>query len=277
VTARACVIGDPVAHSRSPLIHNHWLKLHGIDGAYDRTRVSAEDLPDFVAALGGPYVGCNVTVPHKEHALELADEADEAARAIGAANTLWRENGQIRATNTDAHGFLAHLEASAPGWRRDAPATVIGAGGAARAIVFALLGAGASHVRIANRSLARAKALATRFGENVRPVPWERRGRALEDAGLVVNATTLGMKGAPALELSLDRLPRDAVVYDIVYAPLLTDLLARAEARGNPTVDGLGMLLHQAAPAFARFFGVMPHVTPELRRAALAEMEPASC
>lgn len=261
----ACVIGDPVAHSRSPLIHSWWLEEYGIDGSYGKERVTAEALPGFVSALGDPFVGCNVTLPHKEQALALADEADEAARAIGAANTLWRADGTIHATNTDGHGFLAHLDQAAPGWRRDLPVTVIGAGGAARAIVFALLGAGVPQVRIANRSLSRAKALATAFGTRVRPIPWERRGKALEGVGLLVNATTLGMQGAPTLELKLDALPASAVVYDIVYAPLMTDLLARAEARHNPVVDGLGMLLHQAAPAFERFFGIMPEVTPALR------------
>ncbi len=269
----ACVIGDPVAHSRSPLIHNWWLDEYGIDGAYGKERVTVAALPGFVAALGDPYVGCNVTVPHKEQALALADEADDAARAIGAANTLWRRDGAIVAANTDAHGFSAHLEQTVPDWRRDLPVTVIGAGGAARAIVFALIGAGVPQIRVANRSLSRAKALATSFGPRVRPIPWERRGKAMEGAGLLVNATTLGMQGAPKLDLKLDALPAFAVVYDIVYAPLTTHLLARAEARHNPVVDGLGMLLHQAAPAFERFFGIMPEVTPALRARLVQSVE----
>ncbi len=269
----ACVIGDPIAHSRSPLIHSWWLEEYGINGSYGKERVTAEALPGFVSALGEAYVGCNVTVPHKERALVLADEADDAAQAIGAANTLWREGGKIHAANTDGYGFLAHLEQTAPEWPRDLPATVIGAGGAARAVVFALLGAGLPQVRLANRSLTRAKALATAFGARVRPIPWERRGKALEGAGLLVNATTLGMQGAPKLDLKLDALPASAVVYDIVYAPLMTDLLARAEARHNPAVDGLGMLLHQAAPAFERFFGILPEVTPALRARLIQSLE----
>jgi shikimate dehydrogenase len=265
---RACVIGWPVAHSRSPVIHRYWLKLYGLDGAYEMEAVRPEDIEDFLKGLGKRgYEGANVTLPHKEAALAAADRPDQAATAIGAANTLWLDaKGLLHASNTDAYGFMTHLEAEAPDWNKDKrPVMVLGAGGAARAILHGVLEAGASKILLANRTEHRAEALAQDFGSRVSVVPWEDRNRALAGCGLLVNATSLGMTGKPPLDLDLSALPADAVVADIVYSPLETPLLAAAKARGNRTVDGLGMLLHQAAPGFERWFGVRPEVTPELR------------
>ncbi|GAB4229060.1 MAG: shikimate dehydrogenase [Methyloligellaceae bacterium] len=272
---KACVIGWPVEHSRSPLIHGAWLKEYGINGVYTREAVPPEALPDFLASLEERgYAGCNVTVPHKEAVLELVGHADETARAIGAANTLWFEDGALCATNTDAAGFMAHLEASAPGWNAAGrPAAVLGAGGAARAVLKALADAGVSEIRLMNRTRARADALAEQFGPAVRVADWEARAQALEGCGLLVNTTALGMAGNAPLELSLAALPRDAVVYDIVYVPLETALLKQARARGNRCVDGLGMLLHQAVPGFEKWFGVRPQVTPQLRALVAADLE----
>jgi shikimate dehydrogenase len=265
---RACVIGWPVAHSRSPVIHRYWLKLYGLDGAYEMEAVRPEEIEDFLHSLGQwGYKGANVTLPHKEAALAAADRPDEAATAIGAANTLWLDaKGLLHASNTDAYGFMTHLAAEAPDWNKGSrPVMVLGAGGAARAILHGLLEAGASKILLANRTGGRAEALAQGFGSRVSVVPWEDRNRALAGCGLLVNATSLGMTGKPPLDLDLSALPKDATVADIVYSPLETPLLAAAKARGNRIVDGLGMLLHQAVPGFERWFGVRPEVTPELR------------
>ena len=265
---RACVIGWPVAHSRSPVIHRYWLKLYGLDGAYELEAVRPEEIEGFLKGLGKRgYAGANVTLPHKEAALAAADRPDQAATTIGAANTLWLDNkGLLHASNTDAYGFRTHLAAEAPDWNKDSrPVMVLGAGGAARAILHGLLEAGASKILLANRTEGRAKALAQGFGSRVSVVPWEDRNRALAGSGLLVNATSLGMTGKPPLDLDLSALPKDATVADIVYSPLETPLLAAAKARRNRIVDGLGMLLHQAVPGFERWFGVRPEVTPELR------------
>jgi shikimate dehydrogenase len=273
---RACVIGWPVAHSRSPIVHNYWLKLYGLEGSYEKEAVPPEEFEDFLKELrAGGYVGANVTLPHKEAALVLADDADEAARAIGAANTLWLDDaGKIHAMNTDGFGFMAHLETEAPNWNRDGrKVMVLGAGGAARAIVHGLIGSGASKVLVANRTQARAEALAREMGPTVEVVPWAERDRALSGCGLLVNTTSLGMTGKPPLDIDLAALPKDAVVADIVYAPLETKLLAAARARGNRAVDGLGMLLHQAVPGFERWFGVRPRVTSELRAHVAANLK----
>jgi shikimate dehydrogenase len=264
---RACVIGWPVEHSRSPLIHRYWLEQYGIDGAYEKEAVRPEDLPSFLGSLKDRgYVGANVTLPHKEAALQLAAIADGAARAIGAANTLWLdESGRLNASNTDAYGFITNLNAAAPGWNDGGrPVMVLGAGGAARAIVHGLLAEGVSHILLANRTSGRAEALAAEFGPALAVIDWRDRNSALAGCGLLVNATSLGMTGKDALDLDLAALPPDAVVADIVYSPLETDLLAAARARGNRTVEGLGMLLHQAVPGFARWFGVRPAVTAAL-------------
>jgi shikimate dehydrogenase len=272
---RACVIGWPVEHSRSPLIHRYWLKQYGIDGAYEKEAVRPEDLARFLGSLQARgYAGANMTLPHKEAALRAAESADEAAVAIGAANTLWLDpDGTLHASNTDAYGFMTNLEAQAPDWNKERrPVMVLGAGGAARAILYGLLVGGAARVLITNRTRDRAKALAEAFGPTVSVVDWEDRNKALAGCGLLVNATSLGMTGKEALDIDLAALPKDAVVADIVYSPLKTKLLAAAHARGNRTVDGLGMLLYQAVPGFERWFGVRPEVTPELKAHVAASL-----
>ena len=265
---RACVIGWPVQHSRSPLIHRYWLKLHGLEGAYEKEAVPPEAIEAFLRSLGERgYIGANVTLPHKEAALAVAAAADRAATAMGAANTLWLDDeGRLHASNTDAYGFMTHLAQEAPDWNRDKrPVMVLGAGGAARAILRGLIEGGAPKIVLSNRSRDRAEALAERFGAPIEVVAWEDRDKALAGCGLLVNATSLGMTGKPPLDLDLSALPADAIVADIVYSPLETPLLAAAKARGHRTVDGLGMLLHQAVPGFERWFGIRPEVTPELR------------
>ena len=272
---RACVIGWPVEHSRSPLIHRYWLKQYGLDGAYEREAVKPEDLPAFLGGLAARgYAGVNVTLPHKEAALRLATVADEAARTIGAANTLWLdEAGRLNASNTDAYGFMTNLNAVAPGWNEGRrPVLVLGAGGAGRAVLHGLLAEGASRILLANRTSGRAQELADAFGPAVTMVHWRERDRALLGCGLLVNATSLGMTGKEALDLDLALLPSDAAVADLVYSPLETRLLAAARSRDNRAVDGLGMLLHQAVPGFERWFGVRPAVTDELRAHVAASL-----
>ncbi|MDQ4061698.1 MAG: shikimate dehydrogenase [Pseudomonadota bacterium] len=275
MTRRACVIGWPAAHSRSPMIHGYWLEQAGIEGAYERASVSPDEFPDFVRRLRDHgFVGANVTIPHKEAALRLVDEATETARALGAVNTLWFENGRLRGDNTDVPGFLAHLDASAPGWDAEpGTAMVLGAGGAARAVIFALKSRGLSEIRVVNRTRERAERLAESFGPPVAAFGWEAAEEALAGARLLVNTTSLGMAGQPPLELDLAPLRPDAIVYDIVYVPLETALLRTARARGLRTVDGLGMLLHQAVPGFARWFGITPQVTAELHDLVAADIE----
>jgi len=268
----ACVIGWPIGHSRSPLIHNYWLKHYGIAGAYRREAVPPQDFRDFVLSLSERgYVGANVTVPHKEEALRLA-EGDECARAVGAANTLWLDRG-LHATNTDVEGFLDNLDACAPQWDRDlSKAVVIGAGGAARAVIYALLSRGTASITVVNRTADRAAALREKFGAAVRPAGWDERDAELDDATLLVNATTLGMAGQPGLDIDAGHLPGDAVVADLVYVPVVTPLLANAKGRGLRTADGLGMLLYQAVGGFTRWFGVKPAVTAELRTLVEADI-----
>ena len=263
----AGVMGWPIAHSRSPLLHGHWLRTLGIDGAYVPLAVPPHLFETAFKALPSlGFRGCNVTLPHKERALALADTADATARKIGAANTIVvGDDDTLKASNTDAFGFLENLNSMAPAWPHRRPVLVLGAGGSSRAIIVALLDAGAREVRVANRTLKRAEALVENFGPAVTAVPWEDRATALDGAGLVVNTTQLGMTGQPPLDLPLDGLDVEAVVYDLVYAPLETALLRRARQRGHITVDGLGMLLHQARPGFAAWFGIDPPVTDELR------------
>jgi shikimate dehydrogenase len=267
----ACLIGWPAAHSRSPLIHHHWLRTLGVPGGYVIEAVPPDELQDFVfrLALRG-FVGANVTIPHKERALALTNP-DSRARAIGAANTLWFEDGELRSTNTDVEGFLNNLDASAPGWEEIEEALVLGAGGSARAVVFGLLERGIPRVNLVNRTHERAQALADQFGDKVRPAPWQSFTDLLPRAQLLVNTTSLGMRGQPPLELDVNRLPDRAVVADLVYVPLVTPLLASARTRGLRTADGLGMLLHQAVRGFELWFGRRPQVTPELR--ALVESD----
>ncbi len=269
----AGVIGWPVGHSRSPRLHGFWLAQHKIDGAYIPLPVAPENFERVVRTLPlMGFAGANVTVPHKEAALRLADSIDAVARRIGAVNTLVvGKDGSIAGSNTDAFGFIENLRHGAPGFvARKGPAVVLGGGGAARAVVAALLDDGAPEIRLVNRTRARADEIASSLGGPIRVVDWNERAEALRGAALLVNTTLLGMTGQAPLEIALDALPATALVNDIVYVPLRTPLLERAAARGNPIVDGLGMLLHQARPGFAAWFGVMPEVTPELRRAVEA-------
>jgi shikimate dehydrogenase len=265
---RACVIGWPVEHSRSPAIHRYWLELYGIDGAYEKEAVRPEELAVFLGSLGDRgYAGANVTLPHKEEALRLATIADESARAIGAANTLWLDGtGRLNASNTDAYGFMTNLNQEAPHWNKGRrPVMVLGAGGASRAILYGLIAQGASRILLANRTRDRAEALAGTFGPAVSVVDWDARNQALAGCGLLVNATSLGMTGKEPLDIEVEALPEDAVVADIVYSPLETPLLAAARATARQAVEGLGMLLYQAVPGFERWFGLRPEVTKELR------------
>jgi len=278
---RACVIGWPVEHSRSPLIHRYWLKQYGIDGAYEKEAVPPGEAETFLKSLAERgYVGANVTLPHKLAALKAAESADEAAYAIGAANTLWLDAaGRLNATNTDAHGFMTNLNEQAPQWNKERyPVLVIGAGGATRAILYGLLKAGAAKILLTNRTRNKAETLANYFGpmsetaDWIELVDWKKRDGAVADCGLIVNTTSLGMTGEPPLDLDLAALRSDAVVADIVYTPLMTPLLAAARNRGRTTVDGLGMLLHQAVPGFELWFGVRPEVTKELRAHVAASL-----
>ena len=269
----ACLIGWPAAHSRSPLIHHYWLRTLGIEGGYNIEAVPPEGLAEFVLHLSAHgFVGANVTLPHKERALALS-APDARARAVGAANTLWYDGGELRSTNTDIEGFLHNLDAAAPGWDAAGEALVLGAGGSSRAVVFGLIERGFRRVHLANRTIDRARALADQFGASVHPVAWDAIGELLPDAGLLVNTTSLGMHGQPPLVIDVSRLPSQAVVADLVYVPLETALLAAARARGLRTADGLGMLLHQAVRGFELWFGRRPQVTPELRALVEADLK----
>ena len=268
----ACLIGWPAAHSRSPLIHHYWLRTLGIEGGYVIEAVPPDEFQDFVFRLSlRGFVGANVTIPHKERALALS-APDDRARAVGAANTLWFQDGELRSTNTDVEGFINNLDASAPGWDQATDALVLGAGGSARAVVFGLAERGFTRVHLVNRTMERARALADQFGANVHPGAWDAIADLLPRAGLLVNTTSLGMHGQPALDIDVNRLPRQAVVADLVYVPLETPLLAAARARGLKTADGLGMLLHQAVRGFELWFGQRPEVTSELRALVEADL-----
>lgn len=276
VPVRAFVCGHPIAHSRSPKIHNHWLKQYGIAGSYVPLDVLPDDAATFFSTLRNQgWAGGNVTIPHKEAAFAAVERRDEAADLIGAVNTLWFKDDLLVGGNTDALGFAANLDEYAPGWTQSGPALVLGAGGAARAVVHALKERGFRDIRIVNRTVARAVELADRFGMGISAHPPAALGELLSDAGLLVNTTALGMagKGEPdAMAANPEMLPRHAVVTDIVYVPLETPLLAAARAIGLKTVDGLGMLLHQAVPGFERWFGTRPIVTRELRDMIVADM-----
>ena len=274
---RAFVVGHPIAHSRSPLIHGHWLDRHGIAGSYERIDVPPADFADFLKGLAGNgYVGGNVTIPHKEAARALVDRLTPRAARIGAVNTLVvQRDGRILGDNTDAPGFVAHLDQSlGSDWpdRTGGSALVLGAGGAARAVVVGLAERGLGRIRVANRSPDRARAVAGLAPGCAEAVAWTDIARHLPETGLLVNTTSLGMVGHPELDLDLGSLPDRAAVADIVYAPLETRLLAAARARGLAAVDGLGMLLHQAVPGFEAWFGVRPAVTPELRARIVADL-----
>ncbi len=267
----AGIMGWPVTHSLSPRLHGFWLERYGIDGAYVPLPVRPEAFEAALRALPElGFQGINVTLPHKERALRACDEVDAAAGRIGAVNTIAFRDGRVVGSNSDGYGFLENLTRGAPAWRAaKTPAAVLGAGGAARAVVVALLDAGVPELRIANRTAERAAVLAQEFGTRVSAVDWQRREAALEGCGLLVNTTTLGMIGHAPLEIELDALSADAVVTDIVYSPLETALLAQAKARGHIAVDGLGMLLHQARPGFEAWFGIRPEVDRALRRFVL--------
>ncbi len=269
----AFVIGHPIAHSRSPLIHGFWLRQLGIAGSYDKIDISPEALPNFIKSLRREgLVGGNVTIPHKTSLLSLVDAIDDAAAAIGAANTLWFEGDRLMAGNTDALGFLRHLDVSVPGWdARPGRAVVLGAGGAARAVAYALT-CRAFEVCIVNRTLAKGLELAEAFDDDVWAYAWEELPGLIKTADLLVNTTSLGMTGQPPLVIDHAGLKPSAIVCDIVYVPLETDLLKGARERGQRVVDGLGMLLHQAVPGFQRWFGVEPRVTPELRAVIEADL-----
>lgn len=269
----AGVIGHPIAHSRSPALHGYWLKTYGLPGHYVPMDVAPADLETVLRSLPkAGFVGANVTVPHKEAALRLADHVSDRASVIGAANTLvFRADGSIHADNTDGYGFMQNLRAGAPDWvPQDGPAVVFGAGGAARAVLQALAEAGVPEILLTNRTRSRADHLKEEFGQRITVVDWVQAGNVIENAELVVNTTSLGMQGQPELRVPLDGLQPGTVVTDLVYTPLKTRLLEQAEAAGCTVVDGLGMLLHQAVPGFERWFGLRPEVTEETRAAVLA-------
>ncbi len=269
----AGVIGHPIAHSKSPVLHGHWLKSYGLTGHYIPMDVAPADLEQVLRTLPkAGFVGANVTVPHKEAALRIADYVSDRASVIGAANTLvFREDGSIHADNTDGYGFMQNLRSGAPDWvPGDGPAVVFGAGGAARAVLQALAEAGVPEILLTNRTRARADHLKEEFGQRITVVDWVQAGNVIENAELVVNTTSLGMQGQSELRVPLDGLQPGTVVTDLVYAPLKTRMLEQAEEAGCTTVDGLGMLLHQAVPGFERWFGIRPEVNDDLRAAVLA-------
>ena len=268
----AGVMGWPVDHSRSPRLHNYWLARHAIDGAYVPLAVAPDGLEDAVRGLPAlGFAGANVTIPHKEAVIPFLDAVDPAAARIGAVNTIVVQDGRLHGSNTDGFGFLENLMAGAPTWRADAgPVVMVGAGGAAKAVAWALIDAGIPALRIVNRTRARADRLAEELGTAASVVDWSARAEALREATLVVNTTALGMIGQPPLDLDLTHLPTGSVVNDIVYQPAETPLLAAARARGNVAVEGIGMLLHQARPGFRAWFGVDPQVDADLRQHVLA-------
>jgi len=271
-TIRAGVIGWPISHSLSPRLHGYWLDTLGIDGRYDAIPIEPDNLErDIRGLIDQGYAGINATLPHKESLVGLADRIEPFAERVGAVNTLVFRDGEIHASNTDGFGFIENLRQNAEGVDFTGhPAVVLGAGGAARAVIAALQDAGVPDVRLTNRTKARAAELAAELGGNISVIDWTARDEALAGCGLVVNTSSLGMKGQPPLEIALDDLPTGALVTDIVYNPLETPLLANAKSRGNPAVDGLGMLLHQARPGFEAWFGKAPEVTPALRDHVLA-------
>jgi shikimate dehydrogenase len=269
----AGVMGWPVAHSRSPILHNHWIAEHGLRGAYVLLPVQPEKIEQALRALPVlGFAGCNLTIPHKVAAMAIVDHLEPLAQRIGAANTIVvGADGSLTGRNTDAFGFIQSLRDAQPNWRADTGAAcVVGAGGAARAVIAGLLDEGATEIRLTNRSDAKAVDMAQEFGPLVYAVPWAERHAALEGVALLVNTTNQGMHGQPALDLRLDALPATALVSDIVYVPLETPLLVEAKARGNATVNGLGMLLNQARPAFEAWFGPLPTISPALMEKVLA-------
>lgn len=276
LTIKAFVTGYPVKHSRSPLIHGHWLKRFGIAGTYEALEIAPDNfvtfMSDLKAGANGGFVGGNVTIPHKESAYRLADRPDEIAREMGAANTVWLEDGLIHATNTDGYGFVSNLDACHAGWDKVGKAVVLGAGGASRAVIQALRNRGYHEIHVVNRTLDRARELKDRFGKTVHAHAFDALQEVMSGCGLFVNTTSLGMDGHGAPEIDFSTLSAGAVVTDIVYVPLQTPILAMAERQGFATVDGLGMLLHQAKPGFQKWFGPMPEVDEELRQMIIADI-----
>lgn len=273
-----CVIGWPIKHSRSPLIHGFWLQELGLSGSYTKHEVRPEALEDFLRNLSeNGFVGCNVTLPHKERVFEIADEKDASACAVSAANTVWLESGKLCVSNTDTEGFMAHLAQSAPDWNKtDAPVLILGAGGAARAIVYGFAAAGVSEIWIANRTKEKSETIAADFakpGTTLKAINWEDRQSACMNASVIVNTTSIGMNDDGQIGLDLTRQRNQTTVADIVYAPLETGLLRDARQAGHVAVDGLGMLLHQAVPGFQKWFGVRPKVTSDLRDIIVADLE----
>ncbi|MCP4319907.1 MAG: shikimate dehydrogenase [Hyphomicrobiales bacterium] len=273
---RAFVTGYPAKHSRSPMIHNHWLKKAGIDGSYEIAEVAPEGVAAFFSNLrdgSSGYAGGNVTIPHKQAAFELADHADDIASELGAANTLWVEGKRLMATNTDGYGFAVNLDDRAAGWDRTDTAVILGAGGASRAVIQTVRNRGVKHIHIVNRTVSRAMELAKRFGSNISAHPLEALGEVMAGAGLFVNTSSLGMGGTDVPDIDFSPMTEGAIVTDIVYTPLVTPIMALAEKQDIRTVDGLGMLLHQAVPGFEKWFGVRPAVTDELRQMLVLDLE----
>ncbi len=276
VPANAFVTGWPIHHSRSPIIHGHWLKTLGIEGTYKAIAVAPDEFATFISTLKDGSLGCrggNVTIPHKELAHQLADRPDELADELGAANTLWVEEGLVHATNTDGHGFIANLDQRHPGWDRTDRAVILGAGGASRAVIQAVRNRGVSEIHVINRTLPRARELADRFGPRVHAHPLEAMSEVMSGAGLFINTSALGMDGGETPAIDFSPLAKNAVVTDIVYVPLKTGFLAQAEEQGFAIVDGLGMLLHQAVPGFEKWFGMRPVVDSTLRALVIADMD----
>ena len=275
-TIRAFVTGHPIGHSRSPMIHGHWLREAGIDGSYQAVDVAPQDFADFLKSVAdgsSGFAGGNVTIPHKPAAFELADHADAIATELGAANTLWREDGRLMATNTDGYGFCANLDQWSPGWDDTDTAVILGAGGASRAIIQTVRDRGVGNIHIVNRTVARAVELAERFGAGIRAHGLGALNEVSAGAGLFVNTSALGMEGTQVPEIDFSGMSKGAVVTDIVYTPLVTPILRMARSQGLQVVDGLGMLLHQAVPGFERWFGVRPQVTGELRDLVVRDLE----
>src|SRR6266566_4100304 len=264
----AGVMGWPVMHSRSPLMHNYWFRQHNLAGTYVPLAIHPSTLASALRALHPlGFAGCNLTIPHKQEAMKIVDQVDALAKSIGAIScVVVRPDGSLAGTNNDCYGFIQNVKQEQPGWRADAgPIVVIGAGGGSRAVCYGLAQEGAREIRLVNRTLARAKGIAEEFGGPIKALPWEQRHDALEGAAMVVNATSCGMVGQGALDLELDKLPKTALAADIIYIPLETPFLAAARKRGNRTVNGLGMLLNQGRPAWKAWFGIEPEVTAELR------------
>ncbi|RKE79866.1 shikimate dehydrogenase [Rhizobium sp. AG855] len=275
IPPRAFVAGYPIKHSRSPLIHGFWLDQFGLNGSYEKLAVNPDEFPDFIQSLKlqeSGYVGGNITIPHKEAACRLADRVDPLAEELGAANTLWLADGALHATNTDGIGFASNLDAARPGWDKAEVAIVLGAGGASRAILQSLRDRGIREIRVVNRTAERAQELVDRFGGPLSAHPIQALAELMKDADLFVNTTSLGMDGSEAPDLPFETMRVGALVTDIVYVPLKTPFLAKAEEAGLATVDGLGMLLHQAVPGFEKWFGRWPNVTDALRQLILADI-----